>query len=382
MSSEECRILAIGDCHFKEDNAVETEILTREVVATITRLRPHLVVVLGDLLHTFGRLNVHPLSRAVDFLRQIKGALLSDEKTSGYLAVIVGNHDRPNNNVFLTKEHGLGLLEEWPGTILADTVKILDYPPPSNLALSASALKVRESEDLPLEAEGRRGWRFAFVPYVYPGRFAEALATAKLKPPYEDIDLVFAHQEVKGAKMGHHASEIGDVWPEDAPLCVSGHIHDYDLLAPNFLYTGTPFQHGYAEKFGKSISFLTVKSRPPDGKRPTILHDRVSLPIPRKICVRLSPEELSRYVPPSNTFVRIKVLGPSSVIREILRLSHVKELISRPGIKLSVDSQHASLRSGDGKPSAVVKCSFQERLNKKIEDRDPSLMELLKWVLT
>lgn len=380
MSSDECRILAIGDCHFKEDNALETEILTREVVATITRLRPHLVVVLGDLLHTFGRLNVHPLSRAVDFLRQIRGALLSDKKTPGYLAVIVGNHDRPNNNVFLTKEHGLGLLEEWPRTILADTVKILDYPPLHPRRDSKGSVAPEEEGSDDPSSTGR--WRFAFVPYVYPGRFAEALATVGLKPPYENIDLVFAHQEVKGAKMGHHASEIGDVWPEDAPLCVSGHIHDYDLLAPNFLYTGTPFQHGYAEKFGKSISFLTVKPRLPKEKRPEILHDRISLPIPRKICVRLSPEELSRYVPPPDAFVRIKVLGSSSVVREILQLSHVKELISRPGIKLSVDSQYVSSRPREGKSSAVVKCSFQERLNKKIEGVDPSLMELLKWSLT
>jgi len=83
----------------------------------------------------------------------------------------------------------------------------------------------------------------------------EALQT--IENPYNDVTCYFAHQEIIGAKMGAIVSKEGDVWPAENSLMISGHIHDYDMLQPNMIYTGTPLMHGVGDKDDKTVSMFT-----------------------------------------------------------------------------------------------------------------------------
>src|SRR5690606_33585475 len=96
------------------------------------------------------------------------------------------------------------------------------------------------------------GLTLAFVPYVYPGRFQEALNTKFTPETFDKVDIVFAHQEIRGVKMNSLVSKVGDVWDKDQPLLVSGHIHQYQRLADNLLYTGTPRMTDFGDSLDKT----------------------------------------------------------------------------------------------------------------------------------
>lgn len=205
-------ILTIGDPHFRASNAPQTEVLTSEVVDIIDeRSDFDAVVVLGDTLDRHDRVDLFPLHRAIRFLEGIKEALDRHSKRDAKerkLIVLIGNHDRPNNTTFLTDEHAFTSLKQWDSTVVVDTFTRVVI----------------------------RGKLFVCVPYVPVGRFGEAL-----KGEWRGATAVFAHQEFRGCKFGATASKIGDVYPLDAPLCISGHIHEYSSPQKNIVYPGTPY---------------------------------------------------------------------------------------------------------------------------------------------
>ena len=60
--------------------------------------------------------------------------------------------------------------------------------------------------------------------------------------------------------MNTITSNEGDPWETSKPLCVSGHIHDYDKLKSNLIYVGTPIQHGYSDNGRKNSIFFRFMS--------------------------------------------------------------------------------------------------------------------------
>lgn len=91
-------VLCIGDPHFKGDNKHETDLMELQVRELIIKLNPTFVVVLGDILHTHEKIDLRANKRATSFLRMLRSV-------SNWLYVLIGNHDRPDNNVFLTDDH-------------------------------------------------------------------------------------------------------------------------------------------------------------------------------------------------------------------------------------------------------------------------------------
>jgi hypothetical protein len=369
------RVLTIGDVHYKVSNSFETDLMVKAIQSELRANRYDFTVILGDILDKFGVIYINPLNRAMAFLDAVR-------RLSKHTYILIGNHDRANNNVFLTEEHPFTALKYWSDFTVVDTVLIKDIV----------------SED------GDKA-QFVFVPYVSPGRLREALKTAGLDLPSSNpntpkeekdssfrteepvtlhisekdssLDLgesnqrsskeksvsrrrsisppirnhctpeternknkikvikrgskepvktspnsvlttdsevvvieseavlttrskepliktsskkeapskkesnkvatkdeveplneagwlkllesccVFAHQEFFGAKLGIKTSVEGDVWPLEAPYCISGHIHDYCHLQPNLWYVGTPIQHGIADVGEKTISAFT-----------------------------------------------------------------------------------------------------------------------------
>lgn len=285
------RFLCIGDPHFKVDNREEMDIFVSYTVAFTRHLKEQglldFIVCLGDTLDRFGNIHLLPLSQAVSFFAQLDPL--------GPLFIIVGNHDRIHKKVFMAPENPFMALERWHNTKVAH--------------------KAME--------EYIGGIRCVFIPYVHVGRFKEALETLGTSeiPLQARNTLIFAHQEFRKCKMGAKISEEGDEWPEENPIVISGHIHDYQHYQKNLFYVGTPIQHAYGDKADKGLALYRYGYR--KGKGYVLREERYAIPVLPKCIVYLTPEEVKNYVPPSDKKVKIVVQGH----RENIQVQGVQERI-------------------------------------------------------
>lgn len=244
------KIFVIGDPHFKTNNSEETNEMSEKILKHIHSTNPDAVVCLGDVLDRHETIHVGPLQRSIDLFQKIA--------IQYPLYILIGNHDRPSNQVYLTEEHPFTALKLWKNTTIVDKVmqdKIKDTP-------------------------------FLFVPYVAPGRFMEAIETLVPKEEINKFECIFAHQEFKGAKMGIVESIVGDSWSEEYPLVISGHIHDFDELGSNIIYTGTPIQHGFGDREDKGVFVFTFGDS-------GIQYEKIDLELPKKKIVHISCSEIS-----------------------------------------------------------------------------------------
>ena len=206
-------ILLIGDIHFKINNSRQTLQLEEQVVSVITSRSVKHVILLGDVMNEHEKLFTCVMNRVVRFVTNIIKLCP--------ITILVGNHDMINNQVFCDKNgHWMNIFSGWRD------VTIVDEP---------MALKIC-------------GLQFCCVPYVFAGRFREALDSYKLDP--NTFNYVVAHQEFRGAMMGRFESKSGDeyIWNT---LCLSGHVHDFQVLG-NVMYTGAAFE----QSFGSSSCWL------------------------------------------------------------------------------------------------------------------------------
>lgn len=214
-------VLAIGDPHFRVDNIAEIDMLTDRLQKLIVDVNPDFVVCLGDLLHTHERIHTIALNKAYDFIKSITKPLY----------ILVGNHDYIQNQQFLTTNHWMNGLKEWPNVTVVDKVICkMSY-----------------------------GQKFVFCPYVPNGRFIEALGT--LDVPWEDATCIFAHQEFFGCKMGAIISVDGDKWGADFPFVLSGHIHSNQWPQPNIYYCGSALQHAFGESEKSIIPVVSFENK-------------------------------------------------------------------------------------------------------------------------
>lgn len=328
------KVLTIGDPHFKVDNILESEEMTRNLIKLAKTIQPKFIVVLGDTLHKHEVLNTFPLMKAEHMI------LLLSEIAPTF--VLIGNHDRPNNSTYMTNEHPFNALKLWKNTYIVDE-KVVD----ANIA----------------------GLRFLFVPYVFPGRFEETLFHTEkgVKEPYKNTAAIFCHQEFFGAKMGAIKSQVGDKWPTTNPLVISGHIHDYDKLQPNLIYVGTPMQHAFNETCEKAISVFTFFQGNTDEKKWEELkweelkweESRVDLGLIKKVIIYLTPEKVHTYQPPTDKLIKIVIKGDDASLKAISKLEQIKEW-KKIGIKISYKTI-SSIDSED-KKYPTLKMGYKDRL--------------------
>ena len=218
------KCLFIGDPHIRIENFDAYDKLTALISNIVKEHKISLIIVGGDVLHYHERLHTLALNRALDFLVQM-GRMCR-------VICLVGNHDMINNQQFLTENHWMKHYKDrLPNVEIIDTVRGFDID----------------------------GFRFMCCPYVYPGRFVEALDTYT-DMNWQDADIIFAHQEFKGCRMGAIISETGDEWNPEWPQVVSGHIHDYQKPLPNIFYPGTPMQHSFGDKGDNIILLIDTES--------------------------------------------------------------------------------------------------------------------------
>jgi len=237
------------------------------------------------------------------------------------------------------------------------------------------------------------GYKFIFAPYVPPSTFETALRrlkssnsvsnenqqeTPQKENPKEKLDehsiknilssttAIFCHQEFYGAKMGMIESKAGDVWPEDYPLVISGHVHDYDRLQSNLIYVGTPMQHAFGDKEDKTISIYTFS----DDKWE---EDRVDIGLKKRVIVYLTPEKIHTYEPPEDKLVKIVIKGDEAEIKAIGKLEKIKEL-RKAGINvvLKVTKSEDTIHKRIG---PTLKLKYKDRLYIEIQKDE----EQLKW---
>ena len=349
------KVLVLGDVHIKVSNILETEEMSKKILELAKKEVPKFIVLLGDILDRHATINVHCLMRAQNLIHSL--SLIAPTY------VLIGNHDRPNNSNFLTDEHPFNSLKLWPNTYIIDTP--LD-----------KTFELDEENNENENKENNKKYRFLFVPYVMPGRFDEALQ--KMENPYDkNISAIFAHQEFHLCKMGAIISQIGDKWDTDFPLTISGHIHNFDVLQANMIYTGTPLQHGYHDDDGKTVSMFTFENN-------SFVHERINLGLIKKIIVYITPEQVAEYEPPLDKLVKLIIKGEESEIKSVIKLNKISEL-KKQGVVVAfktiqnVEEFNSSSPSFPSFPSSPhvykPRVTYRERLMSEIQDSN----ELLSW---
>lgn len=386
------RVLCIGDPHFKNDNGEETHAMTDSIQKLVMKRKPDIVAILGDILHRHEKIDLHPFHRANNFLKIVHRELM---KYGGFLYIVIGNHDRSNNTIFQTDEHVFNPLKEWPNTFVADT---------AIFHRGVGAISGAE-------------FGCVIVPYVPPGRLIEAIAS--IDPDFirmtdcisdtdddhsskdhgsirlnldeldysdkfrESVNIVFVHQEFAGAKMNTITSNIGDPWPEANPLCMAGHIHDYQMLGKNLIYTGTPIQHGFADSTKKTVSWIEVNTNPirvtEGGVRSEFTEERISLRIKGRRQFNIKADEfIDNYkhfsVEAEECYVKLKITGLKTSLKNLTKLPEYKRLILKPTVKVqlleTVDSTPVKTLNSETK----TQVSFRQRLEEVLKE-SPDLMK-------
>jgi DNA repair exonuclease SbcCD nuclease subunit len=334
-------ILIIGDTHFRHDNVEETGLMGKRLKDIISSKTLTHIAVMGDILDRHEKINLFQLSRALEFLSLLRRE--SDIHSPGCkLIILIGNHDRPNNSSYESEDHVFSSLSLWKDTYVVD----------------------RETEilgDVNILA-------FPFLPL---DTFFSSLETDILS--MSEYDLILCHQEFRGAKMGPSPSESDDVWDESYPLCVSGHIHDYQKIGSNLIYVGTPFQHSYHDASPKTVSLFTKV----DGN---MVEERVSLGLRVKKLLTLTPKQLDTFIPQGGVRYRIKIKGTLQEVREAMRGQLVLDLTERYGIEFK--EQLERLNRCEVKQPTVIesKVAFRDKVLSKLKG-DELLTNLFKELI-
>ena len=331
------RVIAIGDPHFRVENIVEVENFMEKMAKLAKSENPDMIVVLGDLLHTHEKIFTIALNKAYDFIR-----ILRDIAPT---YVLVGNHDYIQNSQFLTENHWMNAMKDWENVVIVDTVITVE----------------------------KQGAKFVLLPYVPNGRFQEALNT--IDDDWKDADCIFAHQECAGCKMGAIISIEGDIWPEDYPCIVSGHIHSRQTPQPNIYYTGSAMQHAFGESDKNIIPIFNF-----EGGFPYSLRE-VDLELPRKRIVYMDMDKIDDFAPkPTEDQVKITLTGNYDEFKTFKKSEKYKEL-TKNGTKVVFKTK--KVKEDDKQTLADVNTGgFQDILyNLVIDTRDETLLEFYELII-
>ena len=284
-------ILIIGDLHYKQNNARHTEIAERDMLEIIKTNDIAFVVILGDTLDTHERIHVDCYMRACRFFNRII-------QTGKHLFVLIGNHDRPNNRVFLTDEHPFNLYKMIPGITIIDTCYTHEVDP------SIYGINT------PLDESGSpTKMRFCFVPYVPDGMYMKALEVCNIQP--KTMNLFFSHSEFDGCKINRLTKKKCDKWPDDFPMNISGHIHNEEMVQPNLFYTGTPYQHDFTDDPDKGVYLMDLKSG-------LFGLEKIRLSVPAKLVMKVHYTQLDYVQLDPRYDIRLEIIGPIDQVKILM----------------------------------------------------------------
>lgn len=337
------KILCIGDPHIKIENIAEFNEFESKLYNLIDTENPDFIVCLGDILHTHERLHTNPLNKAYSFIDGLR------KRSKTYL--IVGNHDYIHNQEYLSTNHWMNSLKEWKNITVVD--KVIDYSIDGNY--------------------------FVFVPYVYPGKFVEALSTIGDK--WKDSTVIFAHQEIKGCKMGPVQSIEGDNWELNYPNIISGHIHSNQTPQENVYYPGSAMQNAFGESEKNIIPIITTCSGSITSKR------EIDLQLPRKKIISCDIENIEKLKIDFNTKdkLRLTIKGEYEDFKSLKKTSKYKELVDngikivfRNNVKIEKKEEKKEKEEGDEEDSKDGKDDKEENKKDFKNSIENSFRELLR----
>lgn len=277
-------VLTIGDPHFRIDNLDDITVYISRIESLVKSEKPNFVVILGDLLHCHERVHTTVLNKAYSFINRLRA------HTTVY--ILVGNHDYINNSQFLTSNHWMNALKEWNNVNVVDKGMVLCT----------------------------QFGKFIFCPYVFPGKFVEALNI--IDPDWKSARSIFCHQEFYGCKMGSIESVDGDKWSLNYPFVISGHIHDKQRLQDNIFYTGSSIQHAFGESHEKTITLCHFAN--------SIVFESVDLNLPRKKILYMDIQQIQSYTPPdTSNHLRVTLSGTVEEFKVFRKSRKYKELIKK-----------------------------------------------------
>ena len=336
------RFLFVGDVHIKPDNRDEIHLLLAEMLQHLADHNYDAIVLGGDVMHYHERLFTPALNTALHFIQTLS--------TLMPVYVLVGNHDYINNSQFLTDHHWMNVLKTWKN------VHVIDRP--------------RQEEEV------------MWLPYVPPGRFVEALETLTTRWNY--AELIFAHQEFRGCKMGAVVSTEGDEWDDEYPLVISGHIHDHQTIGQKIVYPGTPLQHAFGDSTVRRLCAVEVDA---EGARLCW----IDLNVPKKHIVtckwnEVADQKWDRFS--STDKVKLKVEATPEQFTLFRGTAEYKTLLQR-GVKVhlvpmsskssssSSSSDELSSSSSDSSP-----LQFLEVMNQRVAKDDEWVQKLWSNMLS
>lgn len=213
-------ILCVGDLHYQPKTKEIMAVVEAEIMRVVAERSPKMIVILGDLLHSHGKIDLGTLAMCTTFMLRLAG-------TCEKLLILIGNHDRTSNSVIDYDTHAFRGLHR-------DNISVIDRP---------TLLGLGET-------------KICAIPYLPKGMMLGQLSDMKV----EECDLVFAHQDIRGGLMGTIKCKDGDVWPQTYPLLISGHYHDMHRVADNVVYVGTPYQTTFGESAKKYLAMWTPEN--------------------------------------------------------------------------------------------------------------------------
>lgn len=343
-------ILAIGDPHFKLDNVRDVNIFISELEKLIITRKPHTIIVLGDLLHYHERVIISCLNLAYSFLKMLR--------KYAPVYVLVGNHDMEDHTQFLTENHWMNGIKLWGKQEDEYDIKIIDKT--TNVTLSETQITL--------------------IPYVYPGRFKEALDT---NPGWKKSKIIFSHQEFFGCNMGAIKSEIGDKWELNNPFIVSGHIHDRQIPQSNIYYVGSSLQHAFGESNKKVIALIDLdieyKYNQNEGglfKDSICGITEIMLSLPQKKIINTSIADISKKNIEISELdkLRLTIKGNFEEFKAFKKSNKYKDLIDK-GVKIVYRKEKIQAKN------KVVKCSFEEILESLVNsENNPDLLTAYNYI--
>lgn len=334
------KILLVGDLHCKPDNLPEMDLLKTKLLQLIDQNNFEFVVFMGDTLHSHEKIQMLAYNKAIEIIFSISS------KVPLYL--LIGNHDRINNQQMLTHEHPFVCLEN------QENIHVIWKP---------------ESFDI-------SGHKFIFVPYVPVGRYHEALQglLTEKKIELNQVTSIFSHQEFRGCKIGNKSSENGDPYPLDYPINFSGHIHGYERVQKNLLYCGVPLQTAFDESIDKTVSIIEFDL----SKDPIFTEFRVDLELPKKITFHLNYTQVLDFKLPEKDKVRLIIKATAAEIKLLFKNAKIQEL-QKKGVKIvykTIEDQKIEKVYQEFVPKKEIR-SYHNILTERINNM-PELLSLYK----
>jgi len=293
------KVIVIGDQHFKIDNVEEVDIFISKITILVEEKKPDFIVLLGDLLDTHERIHAVPLNRAYRFIDNVRKI----SKTY----ILVGNHDMSDNQQFMTDNHWLNGLKEWNNVVVVD--KIIHEVVNNN--------------------------KFVFCPYVYVGRFQEALNL--LNTEWKDSKCIFAHQEFYGCKMGAFDSIDGDKWPLENPQVISGHIHLNQKPQDNIYYPGSSLSIAFGKSTKNIVSEVIFTED-------TVEINEIDLNMPKKKIIYIDSEKADDIIiPETEDKIKLSISGEYEDFKTFKKTQKYKEL-TKKGIKVVFKPKRSEIK--------------------------------------